>query len=78
MHKYEVENVETLMGKINSAVSVAWDHGSIDGDHHKMWVIDQMLKELLTKNEYDSFVSNFPIGDDGPETFPEWDPGIAP
>jgi hypothetical protein len=33
--------------KIEKALEFAMRYGSIDGGHHKMWVIDQMARALL-------------------------------
>lgn len=33
--------------RIKAALNTAQSWGSSDGDHHKMWVIDQMVRELL-------------------------------
>ncbi len=32
--------------RVCKALEVASEYGSIDGDHHKMWVIDQMVRCL--------------------------------
>lgn len=32
--------------RIADAISIAVKHGPTDGAHHKMWVIDQMLRAL--------------------------------
>jgi hypothetical protein len=32
--------------RIAKALELA-DYGTVDGDHHKMWVIDQMVRALL-------------------------------
>ena len=32
--------------RIEKAIDVAVRYGGIDGDHHKAWVIDQMVREL--------------------------------
>lgn len=63
---------------LNSAIalSVARNHGGIDGDHHKAWVIDQMVR-VLVGDDYDAWVADACDGEDGPETY-EWDTGIAP
>lgn len=58
------------------AVGIAVQFGYIDGDHHKMWVIDQMTRALLGP-DYDAFVARFCAGEDGPDTY-SWDEGIAP
>lgn len=49
---------------------------TVDGDHHKMWVIDQMLR-ILAGDSYDSLVTQSCVGEDGPDTY-GWDTGIAP
>lgn len=33
--------------KIAKALSIAFQYGQIDGDHHKAWVIDQMVRALI-------------------------------
>lgn len=61
---------------IEQALQVAKDYGGIDGDHHKAWVIDQMVR-ALTGDEYETFVAEANQGEDGPNTY-SWDEGIAP
>ena len=58
------------------AIRIALQYGGIDGDHHKTWVIDQMVR-ALTGSSYDNFVVEACSGEDGPETY-EWNVGIAP
>jgi hypothetical protein len=53
--------------RITAAVAVADQYAQIDGAHHKMWVIDQMLRRLL-QDDYDAWVA----------AHPDWDAGIAP
>jgi len=62
--------------KIDAAVDLVIRYGGIDGDHHKAWVIDQIVK-VLTGDDYDRIVAEAKIGEDGPETY-EWNVGIAP
>jgi len=50
--------------------------GGFDGSHHKMWVIDQMVR-ILAGDRYEEWVKSFCDGEDGPNTY-EWDCGIAP
>ena len=45
--------------RIDAALTVAVSYGGIDGDHHKAWVIDQMVRALtgclmVQKMAYDS------------------------
>lgn len=62
--------------KIETALETAMRYGSIDGAHHKMWVIDQIVR-ILSGEGYDEWVKQFKDGKDGPDTY-EWDEGIAP
>ncbi len=50
--------------------------GGHDGEHHKAWVIDQMVR-VLAGDHYDALVAAARAGDDGPETY-DWDTGVAP
>lgn len=58
------------------ATAIAVQYGSIDGAHHKAWVIDQMVR-ALTGDMYEKTVTEARDGEDGPETY-DWDCGIAP
>ncbi len=58
------------------ALDLILRYGSIDGGHHKMWVLDQVVR-ALTGDKYDEWVVEAKAGEDGPETY-EWDEGIAP
>lgn len=62
--------------RISKAIKIAIQFGQIDGDHHKMWVIDQMLRALLGK-EYKATIKAACAGEDGPDTY-FWETGIAP
>ncbi len=62
--------------KIEAALELAMTYGGIDGGHHKMWVIDQMVR-ALTGDKYSQWVTAAKEGGDGPETY-DWQEGIAP
>jgi len=62
--------------KVHEALGIALRYGGIGGDHHKTWVIDQMVR-ALTGPYYERFVKDAKAGIDGVDTF-EWDEGIAP
>ena len=62
--------------RVQNALALGLQYGSIDGAHHKMWVIDQMVR-ALAGDKYDELIRAFKDGEDGPETY-EWDTGIAP
>jgi hypothetical protein len=74
--------------QIAKAIDVAVRFGGIDGDHHKSWVIDQMVRALtdcpdqgrdaLGESEaYKELVRSACEGEDGPDTY-VWDIGIPP
>jgi hypothetical protein len=58
------------------ALELAVRFGGIDGEHHKAWVIDQMVR-VLAGDGYEQLVAEAKAGEDGPETY-DWDEGIAP
>lgn len=61
----------TSQERIDAAINLALVYGGVDGEHHKQWVIAQMVKILKGKG-YRNFVKRFES--DGNE----WDEGIAP
>ena len=60
--------LNTAADRCISAVSIAEEYGSIDGSHHKMWVIDQMVRALLGPELYVEWRSQHP----------EWEEGTVP
>lgn len=62
--------------KIKEALRLALEFSGYDGDHHKAWAIDQMVR-VLAGDYYSEFVALYEIGEDGPNTY-KWDEGIAP
>ncbi len=62
--------------KIDKALELAMAYGDIDGAHHKMWVIDQMVR-VLAENNYDRLITRHNQGNCGPDTY-SWDTGISP
>lgn len=62
--------------RIEAALEVAHRYGGIDGAHHKMWVIDQIVR-ALAGDTYTSWVTFQRSGEDGPDTY-EWDEGTPP
>lgn len=68
--------LRNLDAKLDAALEVAMRFGGIDGDHHKTWVIDQMVR-ALTGDSYPQFVMKACAGEDGALTY-TWETGIAP
>lgn len=50
------------------------DYGSIDGAHHKQWVLDQIIRVIIGVN-YEAFIEAYMRNDEGNVA---WDVGIAP
>jgi hypothetical protein len=76
MSAYDKEVISILEKRIAAAKTVAHRFGSIDGAHHKQWVIDQMMQAILSKEEYQQWLIDM-VSEEGYEDDP-WDPGIAP
>ena len=53
---------------------IATRFGGIDGDHHKQWVIDQMLRASLGKEKYEAWVKEMNSDTD----YDPWDVGTPP
>lgn len=62
--------------RISDALDIARDYGQIEGDHHRAWVIDQMVRSL-TGSGYRRWVEEYKAGEHGPNTY-SWDEGVAP
>lgn len=62
--------------RIEAAIALAIRFGGTDGDHHKAWVIDQMLR-ILAADDYERIIREANDGEDGPETY-SWEVGIPP
>lgn len=64
--------------RIKKALEIAWDYGQIDGDHHKTWVIDKMVKALCgSEEDYKKWVEDYEKPLENGDAY-EWDVGIAP
>jgi hypothetical protein len=65
-----------LKSEIRQALEVARNYGSTDGEWHKQWVIDQMVR-ALTGEGYEAWVTETKNGEEGPDTY-GWDEGTPP
>jgi hypothetical protein len=70
------DNKQLSFERIDEAITIAVKYGGIGGEHHKAWVIDQMVR-TLAGGRYDTIVKDARAGEDGPESY-DWDVGIAP
>lgn len=62
--------------QIQQALKIAFDYGQADGEHHKAWVIDQMVR-ALTGKEYDKWINDYIYDEETGDSY-TWDKGIAP
>jgi hypothetical protein len=79
--KWLESNMKTLEDKITYTEDMITIYGQLDGGHHKMWVMDQIMRGIK-KDSYEQFVKDYEhMDDDGTmsdEKLYEWDTGIAP
>lgn len=61
--------------KIEKVLELIMRYGGIDGDRHKAWVLDQVVRILAL--DYEDWRAEHANGEDGPYTY-EWDVGVAP
>ena len=60
------------------ALTLINNYGGIEGNHHKAWVIDQVVRILcVTDEKYQEWVRKHQQGEDGPETYC-WETGAVP
>lgn len=69
----ELEKKEKIIDK---ALEIAFQYGQIDGEHHKLWVIDQIV-ENLTGDKYKEFIEKYRYDEETGDYY-SWDKGIAP
>lgn len=64
-------------GDVSKALDIAYRYGQMDGDHHKTWAIDQMVR-ALTGPFYEKWVDIFNAGNPPGEHDYNWDVGTPP
>lgn len=67
----------TREARIKKAIRLVVRFGGIGGEHHKAWVMDQVVRALTTPRGYERIVREARDGEDGPDSY-SWDEGIAP
>ena len=83
-------NNEIKHDNSTKAISIAFRYGQIDSAHHRLWVIDQMVRALLgcefseennfcvsESEKYKNFVKMYESEDCEPGDY-KWDVGIPP
>ena len=65
--------------KIAKALELAELYGGVNGEQHKAWVIDSMVRALCgSKQEYYAWVARYEYPDIFGERVYKWDVGIVP
>lgn len=70
------EKVKELEEESKKVLDLIFEYGQIDGGHHKMWVIDQIVR-ILTKDKYNEWIKNYVYDEETGDIY-DWDKGIAP
>jgi hypothetical protein len=77
-----VEAGLSVADRIDKAIETAINYGGVDGAHHKQWVIDEMVRQLLgTLEAYEKFKADYRGEYNTAEEeyeYGEWDEGIPP
>lgn len=70
---------DQLMKNIKNMLDVVNSYSSIDGEHHKKWLIDRMLLCCIGEDAYNQFIKEYnDYKDENGEIYDLWDSGIAP
>ena len=70
------KRIKELEEERESVLDLIFEYGQIDGEHHKTWVIDQIVR-ILTKDKYNEWIKNYVYDEETGDTY-SWDKGIAP
>lgn len=62
--------------QIEKALDLIFSYGQIDGEHHKTWVIDQIVRALTGEN-YDKWINDYIYDEETGDCY-TWNKGIAP
>ena len=70
--------MDNLQERINNALDIAADNAHYDGERAKNWTIDQMVRALMSPEEYAVWVADFQkvaFDDNGDGYYTEWETG---
>ena len=70
------KRIQELEEETKRVLDLIFEYGQIDGGHHKMWVIDQIVR-ILTKDKYNEWIKDYVYDKETGDTY-SWDKGIAP
>jgi hypothetical protein len=67
-------SIEEAEARIQKALETIYSYGQTDGDHHKMWVIDQVVRALMGE-DYEAWVAEYEGDPDDENNYYSWDEG---
>lgn len=70
-------SIEQAEIRIGAALEKIYRYGQIDGGHHKMWVLDQVVRALMGE-DYAEWVAEYEGDPDDDADHYFWDEGICP
>ena len=62
--------------EIKKVLELIFQYGQIDGEHHKMWEIDQTVR-ILAGKKYDKWINDYIYDEETGDCY-SWNKGIAP
>lgn len=71
----QIERISDLEERFVKALEIGLTYGAVNGETHKMWCIDQMMRALL-KDEYEEVITEYKKPVNG-HTY-EWSEGVEP
>ena len=70
------KRIQELEEERKSILDLIFEYGQTDGEHHKMWLIDQIVR-ILTKDKYNEWIRSYVYDEETGDIY-NWDKGIAP
>lgn len=70
------ENKKDAIERCDEAINLASRYGTLQENHHRAWLIDQMCRSLLG-DEYGQWIEKLKEQSSDPAEH-QWDEGIAP
>ncbi len=68
---------EELVNRIRETIITIFEYGTFDGAHHKMYTLDQALRNLLG-DSYQTVIHSYENPTGSTEQMYDWETGIAP
>lgn len=72
----DIRSEQEARQRIMKAIEVCFAYSQVDGDHHKAWVLDEIMRALAGEH-YGRVVELHNVGEDGPDSY-TWNCGFPP